>query len=397
MLLLQKTDVSRNLAVGGPEGRNCPSQSRDGLSANLDFLRAVAVSCVFADYVIGTVLNLQSAILSALGRIGVLIFFVHTALVLMGSLSRERRFTGWIARFYLRRIFRLYPLSLLFILIALAYKIPRGPRGVFEIHSATVILSNVFLCQNFVQDHSIVGPMWSLPYEVQMYVLLPFIFLALSRAGRQCIALIVLTVAALALARLNYTWPPDCPVFTFFPCFMGGVLMYQLKKYFAPKLHAWTWPIFVVGTLIYILLELRSPDLRHQWLVCIVFGLAIPHCNELRSRSVVVPSGQLAKYSYGVYLSHDTLLWLFFVKLHVTLCLAWSCFALTATFLPIVLFHLIENPMLKLGGRLTSVDRAGKKTIRRYGNNSPVKATFRGQSYSSPLLSGSEAAVATEG
>ena len=55
---------------------------------NLDVLRAVAVLCVFADHCveIGQP-ELPSARL--LGRFGVLIFFVHTALVLLLSLQRH--------------------------------------------------------------------------------------------------------------------------------------------------------------------------------------------------------------------------------------------------------------------------------------------------------------------
>src|SRR5579863_2076322 len=75
-----------------------------GEMANLDFLRAVAVGLVFTGHLLAT-MRIRGA--GDLGHFGVLLFFVHTSLVLMMSMER----LGLSGRnlyvsFAVRRIFR---------------------------------------------------------------------------------------------------------------------------------------------------------------------------------------------------------------------------------------------------------------------------------------------------
>src|SRR6266849_2120427 len=81
-------------------------------SRNLDLLRAIAVLCVFAAHLTLCLIDTRhvrvthysvwKTQLNELGHIGVLFFFVHTALVLMRSLDRTKaRFL--VLNFYIRR------------------------------------------------------------------------------------------------------------------------------------------------------------------------------------------------------------------------------------------------------------------------------------------------------
>ena len=54
------------------------------------------------------------------GVMGVMVFFVHTALVLMWSLERKPNTLD----FYIRRVFRIYPLALLAIAIVVIFHAP---------------------------------------------------------------------------------------------------------------------------------------------------------------------------------------------------------------------------------------------------------------------------------
>ena len=88
--------------------------------SNLDILRAIAVSTVLIDHTVATlqfhpgyhnraVLDFTAQI----GQVGVTSFFVHTSLVLMDSLKRLHETEKLVAlRFYVRRFFRIYPLSI---------------------------------------------------------------------------------------------------------------------------------------------------------------------------------------------------------------------------------------------------------------------------------------------
>jgi peptidoglycan/LPS O-acetylase OafA/YrhL len=92
-------------------------------STNLDFLRSVAVLCVLGFHINLYFLkihyiqhdNFRGIDFHQVGQWGVLMFFVHTSLVLMFSLERmQLRYAGesLFVPFLTRRIFRIYPLSL---------------------------------------------------------------------------------------------------------------------------------------------------------------------------------------------------------------------------------------------------------------------------------------------
>ena len=64
------------------------------------------------------------------GRLGVLIFFVHTSLVLMLSMERGKlRSKELYLNFYIRRIFRIYPLSIVAVLMVITFELPEHSHG----------------------------------------------------------------------------------------------------------------------------------------------------------------------------------------------------------------------------------------------------------------------------
>ena len=79
---------------------------------NLNVLRASAVMAVLVDHLA----NAANHSMALLGRVGVLMFFVHTACVLMASLERNPSTFA----FYVRRAFRIYPLAIAVVLVASA-------------------------------------------------------------------------------------------------------------------------------------------------------------------------------------------------------------------------------------------------------------------------------------
>jgi peptidoglycan/LPS O-acetylase OafA/YrhL len=102
-------------------------------------------------------------------RFGVLIFFVHTSLVLLFSLERSAYSQPLTAlNFYVRRIFRIYPLSILAVLAMVVLAIPRQPDVPYEALTRMELLANLTLTQNL--GHLVSSPvtLWSLPWEVQM-------------------------------------------------------------------------------------------------------------------------------------------------------------------------------------------------------------------------------------
>ena len=327
-------------------------------SRNLDLLRAIAVLCVFLahlflflikfDYVpVGQNRELWNIFLNFLGHLGVLFFFVHTALVLMLSLDRTGE-EGMIGNFYLRRIFRIYPSAIVCIGAILLLKVPQVPDGTYVSWSLSEVVANLFLVQNLFAVPDMIMPFWSLPREFQMYLVLPIIYRIL-KWFPSAITALILWFAFMAAA-------PNYQILACFPCFMGGVIAYQLaaeKKTMRAPAWAWFGAIIVLGLVNLVLSLTIMPDFRADFVLCMLLGLAIPNFTDLDLNVVTRGAKVVAKYSYGIYLFHDPAIWISFVKLNgFPLFVRWSCLVLLMVGIPYALHHWVEAPMMEMGKRL---------------------------------------------
>jgi peptidoglycan/LPS O-acetylase OafA/YrhL len=275
----------------------------------LDVLRAFAVLCVLGDHLIVSQAG-ETTVLWALGRLGVLIFFVHTSLVLMSSLERHE---DGAARFYIRRAFRIYPLAIVTVVAAVAFGLPtsvNAGHGTAASVTPVMVIANLTLTQNLLGAQNAVGPLWSLPLEVQMYALLPVCFLVARRGPRAVVRLIGIAIALWLIQRTNsHLWRAN--ILAFGPVFLLGVLAY-----------AW------LGTN-------RLPDLAPSWIT--------------RMAAVI------AEYSYGIYLLHIPALGIAFVwGRQWPAIVQWSVFAVLLVALPFVAYHGIEQPSIALGKRVAA-------------------------------------------
>jgi peptidoglycan/LPS O-acetylase OafA/YrhL len=331
---------------------------------NLDVLRAVAVLCVLADHVVIAATPPGNISWGWVGRAGVLIFFVHTALVLMGSLERSGGTRpGWISRFYLRRALRIYPLAVATIALVLALGIPEHtvhvgyPAWPYHRPDDGTILSNIFLVQNLVAKGNVLGVLWTLPIEVQMYVALPICFLI---ARRSVHAVLLLALAGMAGAL---AWQAEVPIpglwrltmLAYVPCFMGGVLAYALlRRSSTPRLSPAIF-FLAVGAVMAAFFAARSRYLSFapQWVFCLALGVLISNGREIASSAFSRAAHVIAKYSYGIYLLHLPILWIALVAFgglsHVA---QWMIFAVLMVAFPWAAFHLIEHPGIVLAQRM---------------------------------------------
>ena len=121
---------------------------------NLDVLRALAVLLVVGDHS-AKFFGAPAAWCDPIGGIGVKLFFVHTCFVLMLSLERQTaRSARHVSReFYLRRFFRIYPLSICAVLGVTLFAIPAAYISApWQIaaspHDLPTVLSNLALTMN---------------------------------------------------------------------------------------------------------------------------------------------------------------------------------------------------------------------------------------------------------
>jgi peptidoglycan/LPS O-acetylase OafA/YrhL len=328
-------------------------------SANLDCLRAIAVSLVLVDHTskFHCLLKLGPFDIATLGAIGVTFFFVHTSLVLMMSLERQqKKFAGkhlfW--AFYARRFFRIYPLSTVAIALVLIFHIPatRVTCAHVQTHhsGAPEIVSNVLLAQNLTYSKNIIGVLWSLPLEVQMYMFLPFIFVFLPKLqskwlllGIWMVLMIMAWIQPMITNRLN--------LIRYAPCFFPGIITYVLLNKFKPRIPSWLWPFWIVSLALAVSAMHTE---RTQQVMALVLGLSIPLFYELQWTPVKKFSAWVAKYSYGIYLFHVLCIWFAFQYLsHLPRAAQWAIFIILVAIVSVTFYHLLEERLIRVGSHLT--------------------------------------------
>jgi peptidoglycan/LPS O-acetylase OafA/YrhL len=322
-------------------------------SPNLDLLRSIAVLLVVASHL---ALGLGWADprwdIEALGRVGVAVFFVHTCLVLMLSLERNG---AEAVPFFVRRFFRIYPLAVCMVLFV---ALMRGASV-----SGGEVLSNLLLVQNVTGHKSILAPLWSLPYEVQMYLVLPLVFLLARRAGAKGIAALLVGGALLVCALLALGLPYRAVQYV--PCFLPGVLAYTLG--IRGRLHP-GWLVALVLSVAAVIAPLEAaglPELPILWALCLALGLLIPFCRPITSATLARVSRLVATYSYAIYLTHLLAIQIaFHIVPGLPSVVRWAVFAAVLALLARIAYRWIEAPCMGLGARLAAAYRARIWTAR---------------------------------
>ena len=332
---------------------------------NLDVLRALAVCCVLAHHLVLT-LHAYTGFMPvryldyfrALGHAGVLAFFVHTSLVLMYSLERMHRAGGEVTiAFYIRRFFRIYPLAIVAIAIALAFGFPSKTWDTPDPITHKVVAANLLLVQNLFTKKQVLGPLWSLPYEVQMYVALPALFL-LARGRQPVRRLLLLLGAFCCLGVLIQTKTGHLNMAEYVPCFIAGVLCYALRNRVRPRIAAYAWIPFLLVLVAVFVGTIRQGDeplYWSGWIYCLALGFAINQFRDSKVRLLNVSAEKIALYSYGIYLLHQIVLSIVFQRLGIrSVPLGSALFLLMTAVFAVITFHTVESPLMDVGRKVSS-------------------------------------------
>jgi len=324
-------------------------------SPNLDVLRSIAVLSVVASH-----LFLDAGLVDeggyhsqSLGTLGVMIFFVHTCLVLMLSLERQAlrdyQRPGTI-EFLVRRAFRIYPLSIL--VVVLVVSIPALSSGTPP--TAGTVISNLLLVQNITGHNSVPPVLWSLPFEFQMYVFLPSLFALVAASGKRAPFFIgalwtAMIMLVLALWRLGWSFE----LIRYFPCFLPGVLAFSLRDSRRKLPPGMLFGFIAVSALIFPWMVGHGAKATIlAWPFCLMLGLIIPRCRELQPVWLHAFGRQIARYSYGIYLVHVPMLNLAFHHSGLPASLQWLLFFGGVAGLSYAAYHAIEKPGIDFGKSL---------------------------------------------
>jgi peptidoglycan/LPS O-acetylase OafA/YrhL len=228
----------------------------------------------------------------------------------------------------------------------------RGEIHAFRAASGVATLANMLLVQNIVGLRYLLGPYWSLPLEVQMYLMLPLCFLVARRRSRDMALLLATLVTAylvVAFSGIRGVW--RLTVFDYGPSFFGGVLAYHLLRRNRTAVSARVLPFALLGAVALVpLLGTTANTFARAWVPCLLLGLVLPRIAELSESVVTRAAKTIATYSYGIYLLHVPVLWLAFnVGAKLPLALQLGIVAGGLVLFPWLAYHLIEEPGIRLG------------------------------------------------
>ena len=165
--------------MSGPPQTAVKDAARSGTRlAWLDVLRGLAALAVVFDHASYYVLHHGRTIVYQWfdpGNYGVFVFFIISGYIVPASLERK----GSVRTFWVSRLFRLYPLYLLAVGIAVAFYFAHfGTARGEDSDPATSILSQLLMMSNVLQGKNLPNVVWSLSYEMVFYLLLTALFIA---------------------------------------------------------------------------------------------------------------------------------------------------------------------------------------------------------------------------
>ena len=321
---------------------------------NIDFIRSVAVLFVFFSHIISKYPTSGSYQVQTLGILGVVIFFTLTTFVLMISLKRVNYNKIYIInyKFYIERIFRIYPLSILIVCIYSAIKF-----YLEESFNLSLFLSNIFLIQVLNQSLSFPVHLWTLSYEVIAYLFLPFVlFIVIKKnAKRNLLYLWVLFIFFSLISK--YFYQNFFLIIKYIPCFLSGVIAFIFFKKKKINYHYLITYLFFGFLFIPIFTGVFKVP---QNLTCILFtfplGFLIAYCKEIKSNFINITCNKIAKYSYGIYLFQGLTIDIIFnySNLALPIILKITFVILLTILFAYLSYRFIEKPFIKYGKYLSN-------------------------------------------
>lgn len=328
----------------------------------LDGLRAISVILVLSWHTGDTLWQ------PARGYLGVTLFFVISGFLITTLLLREEESFGSISiwRFYVRRLFRITPMYY-FVILLYAVLV----MGFHMAGDSSSFAERVLLLVSFNAEFAGPGAFshaWSLGIEEKFYLLWPvfgFAILALRRY-RLWLACGFLAVGLMSASFSGWNY-----LAIFVPIVAGVVLADLLHREPAFRMIArWTKtiPSIAIVTALLIALVLNREDTFVHIGFGLLTALALPCFVLNKAYSNFLqwsPLAYIGRRSYGIYLIHivvllgvgrilplsDSSVFLSILRLSLVLVISVA--------IAEVLSRLIENPMIRVGRKLTRITKQG--------------------------------------
>jgi peptidoglycan/LPS O-acetylase OafA/YrhL len=283
-------------------------------------------------------------------------FFIVSGFLITSSFDVD----GNLRRFFTRRLFRLYPLYLVVVLLqagAMVY-LAQGTLKELLQEASLYVLANAFFMNFLSHDigNVLVGlptpainpSLWTLKIEVGFYLILPFIWMLVRRYGGWLLAVIfvVSTVYSYSMSwfgmlDLGKQLPGQMQYFVL------GVALYRYRgaipraTTLASRL---TWSAMVVAAFVFASFHIRAPIIYPLAMATVVFGTAM----------CIWPINLRLDLSYGIYLGHGPVIQIAQVvgwyRLSVV---GFVAISLAVIVLATLAERTVERPFIAVGRRLS--------------------------------------------
>lgn len=298
-------------------------------------LRWWAAFAVFAHHIQNLVpLPGPIAAVAGFGHLGVTFFFVLSGFVLTWAWRPEvdKRTFWW------RRFSRIYPLTLVTLVLAIPvfYSFQPDPAQAWvKPFDLGILLLCVFLLQGWSRDPVILfagnPAAWTLTVEAFFYAMHPFVSLGLKRLARRGALIAAVCVVAFAIGTrvLMITNPGSWvaglpwPILRFNEFVLGMCLAWAFRHGWRPRLPIWVPLVLLGGWIAMLIATGRIPEAGGYYTVVapytnevVTLGCALlvvaTASADLRGRAKLLSapvSVRLGEWSYAFYLIHATLIY----------------------------------------------------------------------------------------
>jgi peptidoglycan/LPS O-acetylase OafA/YrhL len=252
----------------------------------------------------------------AFGGAGVMLFFLLSGFCI--HLPNARRSNLELKTYFARRLLRIYPPYLAALLLSLGLEMAMRHFHAIEPSTSETILRSLFLVQNYADPVTQVRlnvSLWSLPVEIEMYLVYPLLWMLWRRSGAATAWIVVAMTSSLALALFYWKdWPQITHNFAMFWViwFAGAWLAQKAATGNLPPWRRayWLWPLAVGAVCAAVVIKKghESPLLHWGWALCCLPILWQSLSWTPREGSLKKSLTWLGRISFSLYLIHGPFL-----------------------------------------------------------------------------------------
>lgn len=301
----------------------------------------------------------------AQGVASVVSFFIISGFVMTATIRRNFSSFNSIPRFFVDRAMRIFPQYLLYVFLTVAAFAWVGIEVPFMSGiTAENVIANALLVPLGLYSWNIFGAVWipqgwSLGLEATFYLVIPFLIFCNLRKWVMIPSMMVFTAAYLGYINTEI-WGYMSLSGTLF-MFLCGSFLYEIKDRYNPSIIV---AVFIFSAALFYHLT-NTPSLHFRWSYEVLLGLIIglPVVFILSRIRTGALDHHLGNISYGVYLNHSLIIFLFDAAglKHDTLVIQAAIIA-SSILAGWITFNLVEKPVIKLRRHLRSSSPANSTT-----------------------------------